>query len=157
MRKNIFLLFLFLVPSIVIWSVENREESAKLSIQLADSLYDEGQNEYALREYLDYTYNYPHGSHIYHAWEKIAQIQKNRQEWVKATKIYENLYFMAGPGEKGVEYLYQQARLYDLMGFAVKAQHLVSQILVMAPESESAEKARLLIRIQNLWDASHTE
>ena len=146
---SIYLLLASAIMSQVKPRPSEREHQAQLLIELADSLSKEAQYDYALRLYLDYTELYPLEKDIYSAYEGIARINIIQQELPQAVDIYFILYNKTGPGEKGLSYLYQAAKLYDRMGMVEERNGVISEILATDAQTEAAEKARMLVRFDN--------
>ena len=124
----------------------------KRYLLLPESLFNEGKYEYALPLYLDFMEIYPDSRYRARTLETIALIYEREQRYPEALETYRLLYQDAGVSNKGLGYLYNQARILSLMGERERAEKIYFEIIRISPDSPYAHKARINSRLGRIFD-----
>lgn len=127
------------------------EKQEKVFLQLAESLYQEGQYNRAISIYLDFIDLYPDSSFMVRALETMADIYEKQQRYPEALATYETLYQRTGiSSSKGVYYYYNEARILNIMGELEKASKVYADIIRISPDSPYAKKAQINNKLNSL-------
>jgi len=129
---------------------DERNFQITLQFHLAESLEKDGKLAEALLIYNDFLELYPQSDFRWKALEAKARIFKISHRYQKAVSVYKKLADMTLFSEKGLEYLFEQASLYEKTGFPVKAEKLYKRIIETNPNSPIAEKSRIRLNVQTL-------
>lgn len=130
----------------------NSSDSQKRYLLLAESLYREGEFQYALSLYLDFMELYPDSKYRTQALETLASIYEKEQRHQEALQTYRILYQDAGISNKGLGYLYHQARILSLMGERARAEKIYREIIRISPEGPYARKAKINSKLGRLFE-----
>jgi TolA-binding protein len=129
------------------------EKQEKIYLNLAESLYNDGEYVRALSIYLDFLDLYPDSTYTVRAMETLADLYEKQQRYSEALSVYENLYQRTGPSSnKGIYYYYNQARVLNTMGYVEKASQIYSDIIKISPDSPYAKKAQINNKLNSLFD-----
>jgi len=129
------------------------EKQEKIYLNLAESLYKDGEYVRALSLYLDFLDLYPDSTYSVRALETLAELYEKQQRFSEALSVYENLYQRTGPSSnRGIYYYYNQARILNAMGLVEKASRIYDDIIKISPESAYAKKSEMNNKLNTLFD-----
>ncbi|MDH4263154.1 MAG: tetratricopeptide repeat protein [Spirochaetia bacterium] len=128
------------------------EKQEKIYLNLAESLYNDGEYVRALSIYLDFLDLYPDSTYTVRAMETLADLYEKQQRFSEALSVYESLYQRTGPSSnKGIYYYYNQARILNAMGYVEKASQIYQDIIKINPDSPYAKKSQINNKLNDIF------
>ncbi|MDH4198797.1 MAG: tetratricopeptide repeat protein [Spirochaetia bacterium] len=129
------------------------EKQEAIFLNLAESLYKDGEYNRALSVYLDFVDLYPDSSFLVRALETMADLYEKLQKYPEALNIYETLYQRTGTSSsRGLFYYYNQARILNIMGDVDKAAKIYDEIVKISPDSPYAKKSQINNKLNSIFN-----
>ena len=129
------------------------EKQEKIFLNLAESLYNEGEYVRALSLYMDFIDLYPDSVYVVRAMESMADLYEKQQKYSEALAVYEGLFQRTGlSSNKGIFYYYNQARILNVMGYVEKASEIYADIIKISPDSPYAKKSEINNKLNTLFN-----
>lgn len=118
------------------------EKQALVHLSLGDSFLKNHRLDNAFKQYKDFVEMYPYSPMRFYALNKMAKIEEERQNFFQALLLYKQLQEENVLNEKGVEYLFEMARLYETIGEYEEAKKIYHQLINSYPDSFYAQNAQ---------------
>lgn len=149
-----------LLSAVSVYSQDNNDQgiidfnlySDNMRFNDAVALVELDQTDKAFKLLHEYLEIFPRGVHRHSAYRYIAEIYRDRFDYLRAADTYLKIFEEFSPDEKAVAAYYEAGVCYSKMGYDSRASRIFTDILEKWPDSPQAARARTRLTIKNILE-----